>query len=71
MPEMNFWVEELIYIALQLILFLPFFFVWIKDRKELEKSNLAVDLGDRFFCWVMYCPIWFIPIVKLLAERSE
>lgn len=48
----------LVCILLQIILFLPFYFIWRKDCKELGKDNLAVSLEERFFAWLVFCPIW-------------
>lgn len=62
---MSFWIFELICIALQLILFLPFYIIWRKDCKEIGKDNLAVSLGERFLAWAISCPIWIIPILQL------
>jgi hypothetical protein len=50
--------KYLILIALQLILFIPFYFIWRKDVKEIGKENLAVPLEERFFYWLLLCPIW-------------
>ena len=47
-------------ILLQLILFLPFYLIWRKDCKELGKDNLAVSLEERFFAWLVFCPIWIL-----------
>lgn len=62
---MNFWILELICVILQLILFLPFYFIWRKDCKEIGKDDLAVPLSERFLVWVLYFPIWVIPILGL------
>lgn len=63
---MNFWILELIFIVLQLVLFIPFYFIWRKDCKEIGKENLAVPLSERFFVWIAFCPIWAIPILQLV-----
>lgn len=57
--------EFLIGVALQIILFLPFFFIWRKDCKEVGKENLAVSLEERFTAWIIFCPIWilFVPFL--------
>ena len=47
-------------ILLQLISFLPFYLIWRKDCKELGKDNLAVSLEERFFAWLVFCPIWIL-----------
>ena len=62
---MVFCIELLICIGLQLILFLPFYFVWKKDCKEIGKENLAVSLKDRFLAWIVSFPFWLLPILKL------
>lgn len=64
---MTFWVTELICIVIQLVLFLPFYFIWRKDCEEIGK-NLAVSLEDRFFAWLLYFPIWIIPMLQQLLN---
>ena len=56
--------EFLIFAALQIILFIPFFLVWRKDCKEIGKENLAVSLKERFVMWVIFCPIWSVPFLR-------
>jgi len=53
-------IEILLVIFLQLILFLPFYFMWKKDCIKIGKSNLAVSLEERFIVWLCVCPIWII-----------
>lgn len=53
-------------IALQFILFIPFFIIWKKDCKEIGKENLAVSLKERFTVWVIYFPIWLLPFLNVL-----
>jgi hypothetical protein len=62
---MNFWILELICLILQFVCFLPFYFVWRNDCKEIGKDNLAVPLKERFFVWCIAFPIWVIPILQL------
>ena len=50
----------LICIFLQLILFIPFYFIWKKDCKSIGKENLAVSLEERFIAWILVCPIWIL-----------
>lgn len=50
----------LIIIFLQLILFIPFYFIWKKDCKSIGKQNLAVSLEERFIAWILVCPIWIL-----------
>jgi hypothetical protein len=52
--------KHLILIALQFILFIPFYLIWRKDCKEIGKENLAVSLEERFFYWLGLCPIWAV-----------
>lgn len=52
------------YIALQIILFIPFYLIWRKDCKAIGKDKLAVSLGERFIAWIIFCPIWAIPLLK-------
>lgn len=66
---MGFWIAELSCILLQLITFIPFYLIWRSDCKAFGKENLAVPLSERFFNWVVFCPIWFLPIVDLLKGR--
>ena len=56
--------EFLIFAALQIILFIPFFLVWRKDCKEIGKENLAVSLKERFVTWIIFCPIWATPFLR-------
>ena len=60
---MDFLILESICVILQLVLFLPFYFVWRKDCKKFGKADLAVPLSERFFEWIVFCPIWLIPIL--------
>lgn len=53
-------------IALQFILFIPFFIIWKKDCKEIGKENLAVSLKERFTVWVIYFPIWLLSLLNVL-----
>lgn len=53
-------------IALQFILFIPFFIIWKKDCKEIGKENLAVSLKERFTVWVIYFLIWLLPLLNVL-----
>lgn len=39
---------ELLFIAVQLIGFIPFYFIWRKDCKEIGKEHLAVSLKNAF-----------------------
>ena len=52
--------KVIIVIFLQLILFVPFYFLWKKDCKKLGKNNLAVSLEERFIAWLCVCPIWIV-----------
>lgn len=59
---------ELICITLQLIFFIPFYFIWKKDCKKIGKENLAVSLKERFFNWLIYVPLWTIPIILIIQN---
>ncbi|HZJ99015.1 MAG TPA: hypothetical protein VFC79_03365 [Tissierellaceae bacterium] len=52
------------YIILQLVAFIPFYTIWRSDCKTIGKNNLAVSLGERFIAWLLFVPIWIIPIIK-------
>ena len=67
--DMNFWIAELIFVTLQLVLFIPFYLVWRNDCKERGKDNLAVSLSERFFAWLVWCPLWFVPILCVVRGR--
>ena len=54
----------LIGIFLQLILFIPFYFIWKKDCKDIGKENLAVSLKERFIAWLVAFPIWLLVFIK-------
>ena len=60
---MWFVLIEILCIALQFILFFPFYLIWKKDCEEIGKENLAVSLGVRFLVWCFVVPIWTFPIV--------
>ena len=51
-------------LLLQVILFLPFYLIWRRDCKEIGKDNLAVSLEERFFAWLLFCPIWVLPFLN-------
>ena len=53
-------------IALQFVLFIPFFIIWKKDCKKIGKENLAVSLKERFAAWVIYFPMWLLPLLDIL-----
>ena len=59
---MNFWIFEIIMVVLQLLLFIPFYIEWRNDCKEIGKENLAVSLYERFFAWIVFFPLWTVPI---------
>ena len=63
---MTFLISELIFIALQFILFIPLYVVWKNDCKNIGKDRLAVSLKERFLYWVILFPLWIIPIMWLL-----
>lgn len=54
-----------VFIAVQLIGFIPFYFIWRKDCKEIGKENLAVSLKERFWAWCLSFPFWLFPIIYL------
>lgn len=62
----TFLISTLIAVSLQLVLFIPFYFKWRKDCKEIGKKNLSVSLKERFLYWLMFFPFWVIPIVIYL-----
>lgn len=68
---MNFWILELICIFLQFIGFIPFYSIFRKDCKEIGKENLAVPLKERFFTWLVFCPIWAVPFIQALKGGVE
>jgi hypothetical protein len=62
---MNFWISELVCVALQFVLFIPFYLLYRKQCKEIGKDNLAVPLSERFLVWAVCFPMWLIPILQL------
>ena len=58
---MNFWIFEIVMVVLQLLLFIPFYLVWRKDRKEIGE-DFAVSLLERFMSYIVFFPLWIIPI---------
>lgn len=55
-------------IAVQLIGFIPFYFKWKKDCKEIWKEMLAVSLQDRFIAWLICFPFWSFPLLVLAGK---
>jgi len=54
----------LVCILLQFVLFIPFYIIWRNDCKKIGKDNLAVSLSERFFYWLIFCPIWALGFAK-------
>lgn len=63
---MNFWIAEFIVILLQFLLFTPFYITWRKDCKKIGKDNLEVPLSERFYMWLIFFPLWIVPIVYII-----
>ena len=63
--SMKWVLLELLFIAVQLIGFIPFYFIWRKDCKEIGKEHLAVSLKERFWAWCLSFPFWLFPIIYL------
>ena len=59
---MNFCIFEIVMVVLQLLLFIPFYLVWRKDRKEIGE-DLAVSLLERFMSYIVFFPLWLAPIL--------
>lgn len=55
--------------VMQIVLFIPFYFIWKNDCKKIGKENLAVSLKERFRAWVLCFPLWVIPFLDLFKER--
>ncbi len=53
-------IKILIFVLLQIVLFIPFYMIYRNDCKQIGKDNLAVSLSERFFYWLIFCPIWAI-----------
>lgn len=58
---MNFWIFEIVMVVLQLLLFIPFYLEWRKDRKEIGE-DLAVPLLERFMAYIVFFPLWVVTI---------
>jgi hypothetical protein len=56
--------NDILCITLQLILFIPFYFIWKKDVKKIGKDNLAISLEERFIAWLCIFPIWLIAFLN-------
>lgn len=54
----------LICVLLQFVCFIPFYFIWRNDCKTIGKDKLAVSLGERFMAWIVFCPIWIVPLIR-------
>ena len=63
--SMKWILLELLFIAVQFIGFIPFYFIWRKDCKEIGKEHLAVSLKERFWAWCLSFPFWLFPIIYL------
>ena len=55
--------QILICFLLQFMLFIPFYFIYRNDCKNIGKDNLAVSIEERFVYWLMLCPIWLIGLI--------
>ena len=49
-------------VLLQIVLFIPFYLIWMNDCKKIGKDNLAVSLQERFLNWLIVCPIWLVGV---------
>lgn len=56
--------DLLICLFFQLILFTPFFIIWIQDCNEIGKENLAVPLHERFFTFLIFVPVWLVMFLR-------
>lgn len=56
----------LMFVLLQVVLFIPFYLIWRKDCKTIGKKNLAVSLQERFLYWIMFCPIWLMGVLDVI-----
>ena len=56
-------IQVLVFFALQFVLFFPFYLIWRRDCEEIGKDNLALSLADRFFYWVIFCPMWLVGLI--------
>ena len=50
-------------ILLQFVFFIPFYIIWRNDCRKIGKDSLAVSLGERFFTWCIFCPIWALGFI--------
>ncbi len=53
-------------LLIQIVFFIPFYIIYIKDCKKIGKKNLAVSLTERFFAYLLVFPIWFSYILQLI-----
>lgn len=58
----------LMFVSLQVVLFIPFYLIWRKDCKSIGKEKLAVSLQERFLYWVMFCPIWLMGVLDVVND---
>ena len=54
------WVIAIAGFVIQLLGFIPFYFIYKKDCREIGKDNLAVSLSERFVSWCLFVPFWLI-----------
>lgn len=57
------WVSAIAGFVLQFLGFIPFYFVYKKDCKEIGKDNLAISLPERFIIWCLFVPFWLIGLM--------
>ena len=53
-------------IAVQVISFLPFYFVWKQDV-ETYGNDLGVPLRKRFVAWLVMFPVWSLPLAVMIG----
>lgn len=61
----SFIFAEIVCVFLQIVLFVLFYLIWVKDCKKYGKNNLAVSLKERFACWALCFPFWLVSILHL------
>ena len=64
----EFILFELICVIIQILSFIPVYFLWKSDCKSIGENNLGMSLKDRFVLYLIAFPIWSVPIFVFLKD---
>ncbi len=60
------YIYFLLPLLIQIVFFIPFYIIYIKDCKKIGKENLAVSLTERFIAYLLVFPIWVFYILEFI-----